>query len=450
MTSRPIPHRRVRPAHRIIKRCVGRTLRRYIHATGHLKVIDTFRFQALMAGAIFLSWSVCLNATSAASYQSPPRVESLFVNSYTLQDYSLPLSDSSSLLPAGIATDAEGTPFIANIETFLNTCPSSDSATMQIRNDFQIRRNGILVEDIFCNEPISELPVAQYTDELIVLQGLRVIYYMDRGRHGHLPWTPGSLYDWMKTKIRGIDILDGSGSFCCESIDGNLFIGVGAQNDFNRDFDRKWEGISGNINLYAHETRHVDGFSHTSCCGIAGGCDQTYDLNNLSAYAVQWWLEKSWLMGDINVGISCLSPSRVQEITNWHLTGANSFRDRFCDEKPPMLLPPQIPGGQCPATDTDGDGVADIFDNCTLVPNPDQRDTDGDSYGNMCDGDLNNDGATNTIDLNIYKAAHRSKLGDLNYNPDADSNGDGAINTLDLNIYKGLHRKPPGPSCCAP
>jgi len=107
--------------------------------------------------------------------------------------------------------------------------------------------------------------------------------------------------------------------------------------------------------------------------------------------------------------------------------------------------------------DTDKDGVADIQDNCVDVPNgpliPDagghsQRDTDGDGYGNMCDGDLNNDGSTNTLDLNLYKLAHRTELGDPNYNVDADFNGDGMINTLDLNIYKGLHRKPPGPSCC--
>jgi hypothetical protein len=102
------------------------------------------------------------------------------------------------------------------------------------------------------------------------------------------------------------------------------------------------------------------------------------------------------------------------------------------------------------AADTDRDGIPDFSDNCTLVPNPDQRDTNGDGYGNLCDGDLNNDGATNTLDLNIYKAVHRSKLGDPNYNPDADFNGDGAINTIDLNIYKGLHRKPPGPSGLAP
>ena len=100
--------------------------------------------------------------------------------------------------------------------------------------------------------------------------------------------------------------------------------------------------------------------------------------------------------------------------------------------------------------DSDGDGVVNIDDNCSLVANADQRDTDGDNIGNMCDGDLNNDGDTNTIDLNIYKLAHRTVVGDPNYNEHADFNGDGAINTLDLNIYKRLHRLLPGPSCTAP
>ena len=100
--------------------------------------------------------------------------------------------------------------------------------------------------------------------------------------------------------------------------------------------------------------------------------------------------------------------------------------------------------------DWDGDGIDDATDNCSAATNADQLDADGDGYGNLCDGDLNNDGNTNTLDLNLYKLAHRTIVGDANYDVDADFNGDGRINTLDLNIYKGLHRKPPGPSCCTP
>ena len=96
--------------------------------------------------------------------------------------------------------------------------------------------------------------------------------------------------------------------------------------------------------------------------------------------------------------------------------------------------------------DADGDGVNDDNDNCTLIPNPDQRDTDADGYGNLCDGDLNNDGSTNTLDLNLYVSDYYSVVGDANY-VDADFNGDGVINTLDLSIYSGLFSKPPGPSC---
>jgi len=46
--------------------------------------------------------------------------------------------------------------------------------------------------------------------------------------------------------------------------------------------------------------------------------------------------------------------------------------------------------------DIDGDGVPNASDNCLDLPNANQRDTDGDGYGNLCDADLNNDGIVKT------------------------------------------------------
>lgn len=239
---------------------------------------------------------------------------------------------------------------IANIGTFLDQCPDRDPAFSTIIHDFELRRDGLPVSLPTCREPISGMSTSQYTDELIVLQGLRVIYSMDRGQSGHLPWTTGTLYDWMKSKIGGINIVSGGGSSCCVTYGGRLFINVGAQDDFNRDFDRRWRGIAGNIDLYAHETRHVDGFPHSSCCGIPGGCDNTFDPSNLSPYAVQWWLNKLWFDGTINVGYECLSPQEIYDTNSWFSSGMNDqYRSRFCTNPPAIFATPPVPGGPCGA-----------------------------------------------------------------------------------------------------
>lgn len=103
--------------------------------------------------------------------------------------------------------------------------------------------------------------------------------------------------------------------------------------------------------------------------------------------------------------------------------------------------------------DSDNDGVIDIEDNCTLIPNgpavPDaggnsQLDTDADGFGNSCDPDLDNDGLVNSLDLGLFKAVL------LSSDPDADFNGDGIVNSLDLGIFKKLFLMPPGPSGLVP
>ena len=89
--------------------------------------------------------------------------------------------------------------------------------------------------------------------------------------------------------------------------------------------------------------------------------------------------------------------------------------------------------------DQDGDGVTDDIDNCTLVANSAQRDTDGDRIGNFCDADLNNDCDINFLDLGLLKSVFFSA------DPDADLNGDGDVNFLDLGLMKATFFGPPGP-----
>jgi len=52
--------------------------------------------------------------------------------------------------------------------------------------------------------------------------------------------------------------------------------------------------------------------------------------------------------------------------------------------------------------DTDGDGLADTCDNCTLAANPDQRDMDGDGIGNLCDCDFNQDNFCGSSDFTLF------------------------------------------------
>jgi len=96
------------------------------------------------------------------------------------------------------------------------------------------------------------------------------------------------------------------------------------------------------------------------------------------------------------------------------------------------------------AVDTDGDGISDPIDNCLLVKNATQADTNGDDFGNACDADLTDDGIVNFADLAIMKRVFFQK------DPDADLNGDGVVNFADLAILKAAFFKPPGPSGLLP
>jgi hypothetical protein len=95
-------------------------------------------------------------------------------------------------------------------------------------------------------------------------------------------------------------------------------------------------------------------------------------------------------------------------------------------------------------SDSDGDGVSNQFDNCLNHSNPDQRDTNGDGFGNRCDADFDGNLFVNFADQNTFKS--RFGTSDLH----ADFDGNGFVNFADQNIFKSLFGKAPGPSGLAP
>ncbi len=97
--------------------------------------------------------------------------------------------------------------------------------------------------------------------------------------------------------------------------------------------------------------------------------------------------------------------------------------------------------------DVDGDGVPDADDDCTLVPDPDQRDTDGDGFGNVCDPDLDQDGITFWPDLvSMIRCLGPASTDTGPACEDADLDGDGRVGLRDLMILIRYWRRPPGPS----
>lgn len=90
------------------------------------------------------------------------------------------------------------------------------------------------------------------------------------------------------------------------------------------------------------------------------------------------------------------------------------------------------------AASTDGDSIPDRFDNCVLVFNEAQRDTDNDGFGNACDPDFNQDCVINFLDLGLLRLEFFGS--NLNY----DLNNDGAVNFVDLGILRLYFFDTPG------
>jgi hypothetical protein len=105
---------------------------------------------------------------------------------------------------------------------------------------------------------------------------------------------------------------------------------------------------------------------------------------------------------DQQISTSCASGVCSRDWTD------EDFEDYSCvgraDLGGPCMIDSHCESGECNSdntcvdVDSDGDGVYDSSDNCPLIANNDQADTDGDGMGDACDKDDDNDGDLDSRD----------------------------------------------------
>ena len=157
--------------------------------------------------------------------------------------------------------------------------------------------------------------------------------------------------------------------------------------------------------------------------------------------------------GDLNISVSLnyqtIAYGFLQDLyRDNHLEQVQTFKTLYDAQS---LKHEQIASVQTTVTnaalsvlDSDSDGLIDSKDNCILVANPAQRDTDADGYGNYCDPDFDNNLMVNASDLSYLKSTF------FTADPDADLDGSGSVSAADLAILKSFYFNLPGPSGLQP
>ncbi len=148
-------------------------------------------------------------------------------------------------------------------------------------------------------------------------------------------------------------------------------------------------------------------------------------------------LSGTWGQSQIDLGALAGPGDSVQIRFDFGIDGCNGLKGWYVDD---------VRVTRCEVGDADNDNVVDTMDNCTLVANTDQLDSNGDGFGNACDADLNNDCGVSFADLGLLKAAFFQVADAAGWNADADLNADGVINFADLAVMRSQFFSVPGPS----
>ena len=121
---------------------------------------------------------------------------------------------------------------------------------------------------------------------------------------------------------------------------------------------------------------------------------------------------------------------------------ADGSTQRTTVEAPNVAEPTNVDAinAAVPKPDADGDGIANHVDNCPTVPNPDQRDSDGNGVGDACQagtvlrGDIDRDGDVDSADLTILNRDLRTTVAASTCGARCDLNNDGRIDALDARL----------------
>jgi len=122
-----------------------------------------------------------------------------------------------------------------------------------------------------------------------------------------------------------------------------------------------------------------------------------------------------------------------------------------CDDADPCTEGDRCEEGVCIGTwmDVDDDGICDALDNCPAVWNPDQADTDGDGFGDACDGpfDADHNGIVDNDDYTRFEAclAGPGAAVSLPCLDVHDEDGDGDVDLSDWAAFQVLFRGIPDP-----
>lgn len=217
-----------------------------------------------------------------------------------MQEFEVSVTEPESTDPPAYSSPAE---------EFMSSCPTP-AEVAAIDQELSLT----FIDDPTAGEPLACSEGAGSVDLTVLQMGVyQTLRLMMAARFSEpLPWTRGSLWDWLVAAIDGIEFNSNEGlSFCCrgertivistevqrnaagEVVQGPHWLVVYAHADLK---DERGLAAVSWIQLFVHEARHAEGPPHT--CGV--GDDETFAEMGAWAYVYYIWLwfEQRFLPAD--------------------------------------------------------------------------------------------------------------------------------------------------------